>query len=189
MSKKKKDKNLQEEHNIQEQTAGDGESSEEKSLEEQYSQVCLEMERLKEDKLRALAEAENFKKRLTREKEDFCRFATSRVLEDMLPVMDNLELALQHKSADKSCQGLIQGVQMTLNIFLETLKRHGLERVAETNVPFDPARHEAMGRQETADMAPDHVAAVLQPGYILNGRLLRPARVMVSAEDGNAKKK
>ena len=156
----------------------------EATLEEKYEDLCRQTEQMKEERLRILAESENFKKRLSREKDEFCRFATSRVLENMLPVIDNLELALHHSGSDKACQGLAQGVRMTLDIFLDVLQRHGLERIAETGGPFDPARHEAMGNQETPDLAPGCVAAILQTGYTLNGRLLRPARVMVSAECG-----
>ncbi|NCC24684.1 MAG: nucleotide exchange factor GrpE [Deltaproteobacteria bacterium] len=166
------------------EASAEADSPQEATLEEKYEDLCRQVEQMQEDRLRVLAESENFKKRLAREKDEFCRFATSRVLEDMLPVIDNLELALQHSGSDKTCQGLAQGVRMTLDIFLDVLQRHGLERIAEAGCPFDPARHEAMGSQESKDLTPGCVAAVLQTGYILNGRLLRPARVMVSAECG-----
>ncbi|MFP4168326.1 MAG: nucleotide exchange factor GrpE [Desulfonatronovibrionaceae bacterium] len=141
---------------------------------------CVLLKQCQEQQLRTVAEAENRQKRLEREKEEFCRYASSRIIEELLPVVDNLELALEHAGDDEACRGLREGVEMTKNIFLETLKKHGLTPVGESGEEFDPNIHEAMAQQETEDMEEGLVWQMLQRGYKLNDRLLRPAKVIVS---------
>ncbi len=157
----------------------------EPNLEEAYASVCAQLEEQKQETLRILADAENLKKRLVREKEEFCKFATSGIIESILPVMDNLELALQHGQKDAACSNLVQGVEMTLDIFKETLKKNGLTIIGQEHVgtPFDPALHEAMSQVHNPDMEEGSVHQVLQTGYKLHERLLRPAKVMVSKKD------
>ncbi len=159
-------------------------SSEEKlTLQEFKEKICPECEQLKEKEekvLRTLAEAENLKKRLQREKEEFCKFATSAFLEELLPVLDNLELALTHSQNQKECAGLHQGVEMTLKIFRDILQKHGLVPVGEVGEKFDPSIHEAMAQEEREDMEEGCVAQMYQRGYKLHERLLRPAKVIVS---------
>ena len=154
----------------------------EPTIEEAYAAVCAELEEQKKESLRILADAENLKKRLVREKEEFCKFATSGIIENILPVVDNLELALQHGQNDQACQNLVQGVEMTLNIFRETLQKNGLTVIGQDHVgiPFDPAVHEAMSQVPDPSMDEGCVNQVLQTGYKLHERLLRPAKVVVS---------
>ena len=143
---------------------------------------CQELAREREEKLRVLADTENLKKRLHREKEDFCRFATQSVLEDLLPVLDNLDLALEHGRKLEGCAELTKGVEMTRKVFLDILGRHELEPLGAPGDEFDPAWHEALGGQPHPEIEPGRVCQLVQKGYRLKGRLLRPAKVLVSQE-------
>lgn len=180
MSNKEKEGQNTEEVQTEMQT----EETPELTLEEKYVQALADVEELKKDNLRVLADSENFKKRLQREKEDYFKFATSAILEEIIPVMDNLDLALAHGKQAEACKDLVTGVEMTMNIFLDTMKKHGLEQIAEVDVPFDPARHEALGQVERNDVGENTVCQMLQKGYMLKDRLLRPAKVMVSRKAG-----
>ncbi len=160
------------------------EEIQEPTLEEKYAQALADMEELKKDNLRVLADSENFKKRLLREKEEYFKFATAAILEEIIPVMDNLDLALAHGRQAEACKDLVMGVEMTMNIFLDTMKKHGLEQIGAVDVPFDPARHEALGQVERDDVDENTVCQMLQKGYLLKDRLLRPAKVMVSRKAG-----
>jgi len=166
------------------QTEMQAEEATELTLEEKYVQALADMEELKKDNLRVLADSENFKKRLLREKEDYFKFATSAILEEIIPVVDNLDLALAHGKQTEACKDLVTGVEMTMNIFLDTMKKHGLEQIGAVDVPFDPARHEALGQVERDDVDENTVCQMLQKGYMLKDRLLRPAKVMVSRKAG-----
>ena len=160
------------------------EEIQEPTLEEKYAQALADIDELKKDNLRVLADSENFKKRLLREKEEYFKFATSAILEEIIPVMDNLDLALAHGRQAEACKDLVMGVEMTMNIFLDTMKKHGLEQIGAVDVPFDPARHEALGQVERDDVDENTVCQMLQKGYLLKERLLRPAKVMVSRKAG-----
>ncbi len=142
---------------------------------------CPELAKVQDEKLRMAAETENLKKRLHREKEEFCKFATESVLEDLLPVLDNLDLALEHGRKSGAGQDLINGVDMTRKLFLDIISRHSLDPLGEAGEEFDPAWHEALGRQPDPDLEPGRVCHVVQKGYRLKGRLLRPAKVLISA--------
>ncbi|MGE4441501.1 MAG: nucleotide exchange factor GrpE [Desulfomicrobium sp.] len=166
------------------QTESPVEETRELTLEEKYAQALADVEELKKDNLRVLADSENFKKRLLREKDEFFKFATSAILEEIIPVMDNLDLALAHGRQTEACKDLVTGVEMTMNIFLDTMKKHGLEQIAAVDVPFDPACHEALGQVERDDVDENTVCQMLQKGYMLKERLLRPAKVMVSRKAG-----
>lgn len=133
-----------------------------------------------DERLRNLAEMDNFRKRMQRDQEEFRKYAAENVLADILPVMDNLELALTHGRKVEACKDLVMGVEMTLKGFLEALGRHGLNPVGKPGEEFDPNFHEAVGNEERTDIDPNLVGTVLQTGYILNDRLLRPAKVMVT---------
>ena len=102
---------------------------------------CPELQENQMEMLRIKAEAENYKKRVAKEKDEFCKFATEGLLQEMLPVIDNLELAIQHGSNNPNCKDLLQGVEMTLKIFMNTLKNHGLEPIGAEGECFDPTWH------------------------------------------------
>ena len=180
MSKKESESHVPED--VQAETPA--EETQEPTLEEKYAQALEAIEELRKENLRVLADGENFKKRLTREKDEYCKFATSAILEEIIPVMDNLDLALTHGRQAEACKDLVTGVEMTMNIFLDTMKRHGLEQIAAVDVPFDPSRHEALGQVERDDVDENTVCQMLQKGYMLKDRLLRPAKVMVSRKAG-----
>lgn len=130
-------------------------------------------------RLRALAELDNAKKRMEREHAEQARFAAEAVLSDILPSLDNLDLALQHASASEACRDFVTGVRMTRKLLLDALAGHGLAQVGECGEEFNPAVHEAVGMLADKNVADGHICALLACGYKLNDRLLRPAKVMV----------
>ena len=143
---------------------------------------CTVAAEAEEVRLRALAEMENFKKRLQREKDEQARYATDSVLSDLLPTLDNLDLALQYGSQSEACKDMLTGVDMTRRLLLDAVKKHGLEPVGAVGDAFDPELHEAIAQEESADVPPGHILQIMQKGYKLKDRLLRPAKVMVSAK-------
>ena len=131
--------------------------------------------------LRERAEMENLRKRHQRDKEDAIRFANDRLLKEMIPVLDNLERAVEHaEQKNDDSQGLLEGVHMTMNQFRKVLEEFGIKPVAALGEEFDPNVHQAMGQVESADQAPNTVVSEFQKGYLLNDRLLRPSLVMVA---------
>lgn len=130
--------------------------------------------------VRALAEMDNLRKRNQREKEDIAKFGNENILREILPVIDNLERAVDHAGNQEGGEGLMEGVQMTLNQFSNVLQKFGVEVLSAQGEPFDPAHHQAMGQLETDEVPVNHVAQELQKGYLLNNRLLRPSLVMVA---------
>jgi len=142
--------------------------------------VCNEKEQADNERLRALAEMDNFKKRIAREQEEFRKYAGESVLADLLPVLDNLELALEHGRKVEACKDVVMGVDMTRKAFLETLERHGLKQVGAVGEAFNPEQHEAVGDEARDDMEPGQVCQLYQRGYMLKDRLLRPAKVVIS---------
>jgi len=135
----------------------------------------------KEAELRAHAEMQNIRRRAERDVENAHKFALEKMAGELLAVVDNLERALQAAgAADESSQALREGVEMTLSSFLATLSKFNIEQIDPEGAPFDPQQHQAMSMIENADVEPNTVVAVLQKGYSLNGRLVRPAMVMVS---------
>ena len=134
---------------------------------------------LTEMRLRNAAEMDNFKKRLAREHEEQMRYAAEKVLGDLLPTLDNLDLALRYGSKSEACKDMLQGVAMTHKLLLDAVEKHGLKPLGEEGEEFDPNVHEAVGFEDRPDFAPNSVARVLQRGFKLGERLLRPAKVMV----------
>nr|WP_051258047.1 nucleotide exchange factor GrpE [Desulfovibrio cuneatus] len=141
--------------------------------------VCPVQKEATETKLRSLAEVDNARKRMAREKEDFSRFAAEGVLADIVPSLDNLDLALRHATPDEACKNFVLGVDMTRKLLLESLKKHGLETVGVVGEEFNPALHEAVGLEDFPGVEENHVGKLLGLGYKLHERLLRPARVVV----------
>lgn len=127
--------------------------------------------------LRERAEIENQRKRLQRDLEQARKFANERLLNELLPVIDNLERGL---AADQAESGLRAGVELTLKEMLRVTAANGLIVIDPLGEAFDPEQHQAMAMVASAEHAPESVVAVLQKGYMLNGRLLRPALVNVA---------
>ena len=129
--------------------------------------------------LRAVAELDNYRKRAQRDLENAHKFALERFAREILAVCDSLELGIA-AGADAGTGVLLDGMQATLKLFNQTLEQFGIVVVDPLGEPFDPEFHEAMTMQPSADMEPGSVLTVFQKGYTLNGRLLRPARVVVA---------
>jgi molecular chaperone GrpE len=132
--------------------------------------------------VRGAADLENFRRRTVREKDDLRTAATGRVLEDIFPVLDTLAMALTAAKAPKAdLKTLVGGVDMVLTQLKSALSSHGLKEINPAGQPFDPHQHEAISHQPSADVKEEHVLNVVRTGYSLNGRLLRPASVVVSS--------
>jgi len=154
--------------------------SEVETLKEELSQALNDAKSHQEQYLRTLADMENLRKRTQREKEDLAKFANENILREILPVVDNLERAVEHAEQSESSDGLFEGVQMTLTQFSQLLEKFGVEPVDAVGQPFDPAFHQAMGQMESDEYPPNTVVQQMQKGYQLNKRLLRPAFVMLA---------
>lgn len=130
--------------------------------------------------LRERADLENYRKRVQKEKEEILKYGNEQFIVDLLPALDNLERAVAHAS-DESMNAVIEGVKLTANMLLSTLKKFGVTPVeTPPGTPFDPAYHQAMAQVESADQAPNTVVSEFQKGYLLNDRLIRPAMVTVA---------
>lgn len=136
-----------------------------------------ENQQLKDRVMRTLADFENFRKRTEREKNEFFRYAVGGLMKELLPVLDNFDRALDHAEEGDEFH---KGVLLIYKQLFDVLQKAGLKPIDEANVPFDPNIHEAVVREEN-DSLPSHtVAAVLQKGYFIHDRLLRPALVKVA---------
>jgi len=136
-----------------------------------------------EQYLRAVADLDNIRKRAARDIEAANRYGLEKFVAELLPVRDSLELAVQN-AARAEARSLVQGQAATLQLLNRALEKLGVTPIDPLGEPFDPARHEAMMTQESATAEPNSVLQVVQPGYELNGRLLRPARVIVARAPG-----
>lgn len=137
--------------------------------------------------LRLRAEFENFKKRVQKEKADLMKFGNESLLKNILPILDNLERAVDHGKEVNQNAPLLEGVEITLKQFLNTLERFGVKAVPAVGEVFDPERHEAVSQAES-DQEPNRVICEIQRGYLFHDRLLRPAKVIVSKEKEKLKK-
>jgi len=136
----------------------------------------------KQDRLlRALAETDNVRRRAQRDREDYVKYATESLLRDLVPVLDNLERALTAARTAGGGGNVVEGVELIQREMLRVLERAGLTRYSAVGQPFDPARHEAIARVVSGEAAPDTVVHETAPGYLLHGRVLRPALVAVAA--------
>lgn len=131
-----------------------------------------------EEILRRAADLDNYKKRLTKETEDKVRFANQAVVKDFLPVIDNIEMALQHTEEGSP---LREGIELTIKSFKDVLSRHGVTEInSEIGTIFDPAVHEAIMMDNNAEYENNAITLCVQKGYILNDRVIRPAKVKVN---------
>ncbi len=136
----------------------------------------------KQDRLlRALAETENVRRRLERTADDRVKFANEALLRDLLPVLDNFDRALAAARGVGGPANVVEGVELIQREVLRVLERAGLSRYSAVGQRFDPARHEAIARVVSGEAAPDTVVSETGPGYLLHGRVLRPALVAVAA--------
>ncbi len=137
----------------------------------------------KDQALRAQAEMENVRRRAARDVENAHKYALERFTADLLPVLDSLEKAVEAagEPADEAAGAIKEGVELSLKLFLNTLEKAGVDQVDPHGEPFDPQLHEAMAMVPNPDAEPNSVMEVMQKGYTLNGRLIRAAKVVVSA--------
>jgi molecular chaperone GrpE len=166
------------------------EATAEKEIESLKAQLELSMakgremmEKLKEEHermLRGAADLENFRKRSIKEKEEIQKFGSERLLRDFLPVIDNLDRALEHALSATDYESFKKGVSMTRKLFEDALAKQGVKSFASLGQPFDPRVHEAMQQVESTTVPPNQVVLELVRGYTLNDRLMRPALVAVS---------
>ena len=139
-----------------------------------------ELEAAKDAALRAQADVMNVQRRAEQEVEKARKFALERFCGDLLSVVDNLERALESSGDEQGSAALAEGVELTRKGFMDVLAKYGVEAIDPQGEPFDSETAQAMSMVEQPDVEPNSVVAVMQKGYVLNGRLLRPAMVMVS---------
>lgn len=136
---------------------------------------------------RLQAEFENFRKRNTKEKEEFRKFVLEDFLIELVDVLDNFERALGSFKSGQDLKSLQMGVEMIYKQFRDILSRKGVESIESLGQPFDPLKHDAVSHDESADYPPHHVTAQLSKGYLLNGKVIRPSKVKVSKECSEGK--
>ena len=143
--------------------------------------LANDLAKAKEDVLRAQAEAQNARRRSETDVEKARKFALERFVGDLLPVVDNLERALDAiDQTDETFKSVVEGIELTRKSFLDTLTRHQVVQIDPAGQPFDPENHQAMTMVPNPNLEPNTVMDVFQKGYSLNGRLIRPAMVVVS---------
>jgi molecular chaperone GrpE len=151
--------------------------------EEEAQHLKAELDHVRDIYLRKLAEFDNFRKRVEREREDSRLAGVEEMVRELLPVLDNFERALQHAEDDSGA--FLQGIEMIAKQLWDTLERRGVAEVNPIGQPFDPELHEAVQRVEDGQQPPGTVAWVMLKGYTMGERLIRPAMVGVAVEPGN----
>jgi molecular chaperone GrpE len=154
------------------------------SLEQQQDAQLAELKRQAEDNynnfLRTQADFDNFRRRSRQEKEEFAKYASMKLIEQMLPIIDNMERALAASKDNKDYDALVKGVEMTFRQLDQLLAEEGLKPVDAVGQPFDPEFHQAIAQVESDEHGEGVVVEQLQKGYLLKDKLLRPAMVKVS---------
>jgi len=194
MSNNRENQNSEEPINSVEENQPEGELSFEEqvtALSEQLDSALKDADTHKDTALRAKAEADNIRRRAEREVSNASKFALERFAKEILGVVDSLEKALEQPAEGDAQIAMHEGIQLTYKLLLDTLKKFSIEQISPLGESFDPGLHEAMVMQESDEHEPNSVMMVVQTGYQLNGRLIRPARVIVAkgksaANDENA---
>lgn len=151
------------------------------AVQAEIESLNLQLAEAKEQSLRSQAEAQNARRRAEQDVEKAHKFGQEKLVSDLLPVIDNLERALEAMDVtDESLKAIIEGVELTLKSFQDTLTKHKVEPLNPVGEPFDPQLHQAMTMIESPDAEPNSVINVFQKGYTLHGRLVRPAMVVVA---------
>lgn len=161
------------------EAAGRGENPPQEPAQAETDPAARAQAEMEDMRLRMAAEMDNFKKRLTREHQEQVRFAAEKVLGDLLPALDNLDLAIQYGSTHEACKDMMQGIELTRKQLLDAVEKSGLLSLGVKGEDFDPAVHEAIGYDDDPEVESGKVAKILQRGYKLHDRLLRPAKVMI----------
>lgn len=140
-----------------------------------------ELAAAKDQALRVAAEMQNLRRRADQDVEKAHKFALEKFANDLLPVIDSLERGLELSSAtDESLRAMREGMELTLKLFADVLTRHQIQALNPVGEPFNPEHHQAMAMEESIHAEPNSVLKVFQKGYLISGRLLRPAMVVVS---------
>lgn len=148
--------------------------------------IAEELQEQKDKYLRLYAEFENYKKRVLKDKEELLKYGNESLLYELLPVVDNLEMALKHAKSDPSSQdnslitSLIHGVEITLKEFMKVIEKFGVSIITAADKPFDPSVHHAMSQVERDDVDENTVIEEFRRGYMLKDKVLRPSLVSVS---------
>jgi len=151
-----------------------------KELQAQIADKNKELTELKDRYLRSLAENENARKRIRQQSDETVRLQRENLLRELLPVVDNLERAVDAARGGGNGQPIVEGVEMVLRSLLDFLKTHGVTQLTSVGEPFDPQRHEAVDQIESSQHPPNTVVNEFHRGYQIGDRLLRPARVAVA---------
>jgi molecular chaperone GrpE len=157
-------------------------SNELQELKNLHGEKVKETGEVEERSLRLQAEFENFRRRSLKEKQESFKFGHQNLVKDLLSAVDNLERALEHgaQNAEGDVKGILDGVELVHREILGAFAKHGVREIEAAGQLFDPAVHEAMGQVPSADVPANSVLEVLQKGYMIHDRMLRPARVIVS---------
>lgn len=139
-----------------------------------------EIKALQEKMLYFQAEFENFKKLKTKERVETLKYGNEALIKEFIPVADNLEMAINHAATTDDYKNIIEGIKLTLNEFTKVLEKAGVTKIDAVGKQFDPNLHEAFYQEERDDIEPDTVISEFQKGYLLNERLIRPSRVVLS---------
>lgn len=158
----------------------DDATSQKSELQERLIELEEELEESKAKMLRAVADRDNYRKRAEREKEDLRKYGGDRIVQDLLPAVDNLERALEHAGALEDVSSISEGVHMVHKQLVSALDKHGVKGFVSKGQPFDPTRHEAIQQVETTEFDTNVVMQEYQKGYFFHDRLLRPAMVVVA---------
>jgi molecular chaperone GrpE len=150
------------------------------ALERRVEEFEGRLEAFRDQALRAQAEAENTRRRAARDVENAHKFALERFTGELLPVLDSLEKAVEVAGAADGAESIAEGVDLSLKLFLSVLEKQGVQRIDPVGEPFDPQVHEAVAMVPSQHAEPNSVIEVLQRGYVLNGRVVRAAKVVVA---------
>ncbi|SIQ72275.1 nucleotide exchange factor GrpE [Marinobacterium stanieri] len=163
------------------QAADDTQADVLQQLEESRAEVDALQKELAELQPRAQAEIQNIRRRAEQDVEKAHKFGLEKFANELLPVVDSLERAIEASQGEgEQLQAIREGVEMTLNLFLSSMEKFNVEQVNPEGQPFNPEHHQAMSMVPAEGVAPNTVVTVVQKGYLLNGRLMRPAMVMVA---------
>ncbi|WP_370980018.1 nucleotide exchange factor GrpE [Agaribacterium sp. ZY112] len=175
---------LEQEAEVQAEADLSEESSPENDAAAKIAELEEKLAQVQENALRAAAEAQNVRRRAEQDVEKAHKFGLEKLVNSLLPVVDNLERALEAANTEGAdVNALNEGVELTLKTFHDALKGHKVEAVAPEGEPFDPNLHQAISAVPSPDVEPNTVLNVVQKGYTLSGRLVRPAMVVVSKAD------
>lgn len=184
---KKQETKVQEEP-VQEEITETTETTPEQATEEteqlentgDAEKLTAELEELNQRFLRVAADFDNYKRRTLTEKEDLAKYSTAKLIEALLPVLDNFALAIKNPGESPEAQNLYKGVEMIYRQLMQVLEQEGMQRIEAVGQPFDPKLHEAIMQVEDDSVAEDTVVEELRAGYMVKDRVIRASMVKVS---------